>query len=126
MIVRTWRASADDERPYLMHFRRRVLPALRRIRGFRGVLVLRRSTDAATDIEVMTLWNSMRAIRRFAGEQPDRAIVETRAGAVLRRFDRRVRHFEMVLNATSARGRQDTKNGGQTNRTQRRKGTRTR
>jgi hypothetical protein len=41
----------------------------------------------------------MAAIRRFAGDIIDRAVVEPAAKAVLTRFDSRVRHFDVVLDA---------------------------
>ena len=99
MIVRRWRAVADNAAPYLAHFRRRVLPTLRHVRGFRGAMVLRHIADDAIEIEVLTLWDSMGAIRGFAGDDAERAVVEPEGRAALRRFDRRVRHFEIMLDA---------------------------
>ena len=97
MIVRRWRATADDERKYVRHFRRRVLPELMRIAGFNGVLILRRRRKATVGIEVLTFWTSMASIRRFARGDADRAVVEPEAKAVLQRFDRRVRHYNVAL-----------------------------
>ena len=99
MIVRRWRALADNTAGYLAHFRRRVLPALQHISGFRGAMILRRIAYDAIEIEVLTFWDSMGAIHRFVGEHAERAVVESEARAVLRRFDRRVRHFEVMLDA---------------------------
>jgi hypothetical protein len=45
---------------------------------------------------VITLWESMDAIRRFAGEDADRAVVEPEARAVLSEFDDGVRHYEVM------------------------------
>jgi hypothetical protein len=42
------------------------------------------------------LWESMDAIRAFAGPRPDVAVVEPEARAVLSRYDREVRHYEVV------------------------------
>jgi heme-degrading monooxygenase HmoA len=98
MIVRRWHALADDERPYLSHFRRQVLPTLRAIDGFEGALVMRRrAADKRVKIEVLTFWHSMNAIQRFAGPDSGRAIVEKQAKAVLRSFARQVQHFELML-----------------------------
>lgn len=44
---------------------------------------------------VITLWDSMDAIRRFAGEDSERAVVEPEARAVLAEFDDFVRHYEV-------------------------------
>jgi hypothetical protein len=61
MIIRRWHALADDERPYLSHFRRQVLPALREIDGFEGTLVLRRFARQVQHFELML---EVRPIRR--------------------------------------------------------------
>ena len=45
----------------------------------------------------MTLWESMDAIRQFAGEQVDQAVVEPEARAVLRSFDTTVSHHEVLV-----------------------------
>jgi heme-degrading monooxygenase HmoA len=96
VIVRRWRASALDERMYVRNFRRRVLPQLRQIRGFSGAMMLRRAVAAGVDIEVLTMWTSMAAIRRFAGRDAERAVVEPQARAALKRFERCVRHYQVV------------------------------
>jgi hypothetical protein len=45
---------------------------------------------------VITFWESMGAIRRFAGEDPERAVVEPEARAVLAEFDDVVLHYEVM------------------------------
>jgi heme-degrading monooxygenase HmoA len=106
MVVRRWgaRASAQGAPKYVAHFRRAVLPQLKRIPGHRGALVLRRKTAGAVELEVLTFWQSMAAIRRFAGADTERAVVEDDAKAVLTSFDTRVEHFDLVLE-TRASGR---------------------
>lgn len=101
MIVRTWsaRATTDGTKKYITHFRRKVLPQLQRIRGYRGALLLRRGEDRETKIQVLTFWNSMASIRQFAGTEPDKAVVEDEAKAVLQDFDSRVTHFDVVFDA---------------------------
>jgi hypothetical protein len=44
----------------------------------------------------MTEWASMNAVRAFAGDKPDQAVVEPAARAVLTTFDDHVEHFEVV------------------------------
>jgi heme-degrading monooxygenase HmoA len=99
MIVRKWRATADNERSYLDHFRRQVLPGLRSIDGFEGALVLRHAAEQQIEIEVLTFWRSMYAIQKFAGRDAERAVVENEAKAALRSYARRVHHFELALDA---------------------------
>jgi hypothetical protein len=45
---------------------------------------------------VLTLWESMEAIRAFAGDQPELAVVEPEARAALVRFDSTVAHYEVL------------------------------
>lgn len=44
----------------------------------------------------MPCWESMDAIRRFAGDEPERAVVEPEARAVLKTYDDFVSHYEVV------------------------------
>jgi uncharacterized protein len=103
MILRTWtgRADAGKEYGYIEHVTKRVFPALAAIEGHRGAYLLRRQVDRATrdgaiEFVVLTLWQSMEAVRRFAGDKPDRAVVEPEARAVLISFDEAVTHFDVV------------------------------
>ena len=94
MIARAWRgtAQAGAAGAYLQHFRDEVQPALRRLPGHRGAQVLVRESE----ILVLTFWESMDAVRAFAGNDPDRAVVEPQARAVLAAFDGFVRHYEVA------------------------------
>ena len=98
MIARLWRgATADQRKPhaYVLHLRTNVVPELVAIPGYRDVRLLRREEGGRTEFLVMTLWDSMEAIRRFAGENPERAVVEPEARAVLADYDDFVRHYEV-------------------------------
>lgn len=72
---------------------------LRRLAGYRGALVLCRRVEEEVELEVLTFWTSMASIRRFAGDNSDKAVVAEEAKGVLRRFDSRVRHFDVALDA---------------------------
>jgi heme-degrading monooxygenase HmoA len=98
MIARVWRGVArggPDADAYLRHLGANVLPALKRIEGHREVRVLRRAEGQRVEFMVITLWDSMDSIRRFAGEDPERAVVEPEARAVLAEYDDFVRHYEV-------------------------------
>ena len=95
MIARLWRGSAGTPAgadAYQQHVTTKVLPALRGIEGHRGARVLRRGEEFI----VVTFWESMDAVRKFAGPDPERAVVEPEARAVLSSFDDFVRHFELA------------------------------
>jgi heme-degrading monooxygenase HmoA len=100
MVVRSWRgqaASAEDADAYVRHLRDSVFPELARIAGHRDAQLLRRDLDGPVEFLVLTSWDSMEAVRRFAGDEPERAVVEPAARAVLSDFDESVRHYEVVL-----------------------------
>ncbi|MGH7717371.1 MAG: antibiotic biosynthesis monooxygenase [Gemmatimonadaceae bacterium] len=98
MIARMWRGRADLERAddYCRHVTGKVLPALTTLGGHRGACVLRREWDGKAEFVVITFWDSLDAVRAFAGENVDAAVVEPEARAVLADFDDVVRHYEVV------------------------------
>ena len=98
MILRLWRARADRDREaaYPEHFRRCVVPELLRIPGFLGADLASREVDGGVEFTVCTRWVSMDAVRRFAGAEPDRAVVEPGAVAVLRTYDDPVTHHVVL------------------------------
>jgi uncharacterized protein len=98
MILRMWRARSSIEKAgdYFRHATKKVFPALRAIQGHRGAYLLRRRVGDAIEIVVLTLWESMEAVRKFAGAEPEKAVVEPEARAILTSFDESVAHFEVV------------------------------
>jgi len=98
MILRMWRArstpgKADD---YVRHATEKVFPSLRAIEGYGGTYLLRRAVDDAIEIVVLTLWESMESVRKFAGVETDKAVVEPEARQALTSFDLLVTHFEVI------------------------------
>jgi heme-degrading monooxygenase HmoA len=102
MILREWRGRASPDRTaaYPAHFRNVVLPELRGIAGFIGATLSRRDENEKIEYLVLTRWQSRDAIRAFAGDVPDKAIVEPDAVAALTDFDDFVRHYEIVEDET--------------------------
>lgn len=100
MIARVWRCMAETDEnvaAYIDHFNHAVLPELRQLDGYNGAYILRRELDDGIEVKVMTLWVSKDAIRAFAGENLETAVVEPAARAVLREFDTVVTHYEIAL-----------------------------
>jgi heme-degrading monooxygenase HmoA len=98
MVVRSWRgygAFAEQE-AYPRHLLETVRPKLERLPGFRGLYLLRRHHPDEVEFLVLTLWDSMEAVRAFAGDQPEVAVVEAEARAALVRYDALVSHYEVV------------------------------
>lgn len=99
MIARVWSAQTTPAQSpaYLQHLKAHVLPAIRAVDGFSGAMLLERAESAAMEIIVITFWRSLESIRGFAGPDLENAVVADEAAALLTQFDRRVRHYEVVL-----------------------------
>ena len=98
MIIREWRgrASLDKADAYPEFFRDNVLPQLQRLPGFLGVHFTRRQFADGVEFLVLTRWQSMDAIREFAGPDPETAVVEPGAKVLLLHFDTRAQHYEVI------------------------------
>ena len=99
MIARAWSAQTTHAQAptYVEHLRTQVLPAVRRVDGYGGAMLLERAIPGAVEIIVLTFWRSVDAIRGFAGDDLEGAVVAQEAAALLTQFDRRVRHYEVAL-----------------------------
>jgi len=97
-VVRMWRGQTLPENAdaYHRHVTETVFPALTRIAGHEGAFVLRRETEGRVEFLVVTLWQSMDAVRSFAGADAERAVIEPAARAVLVELDDFVRHYRVV------------------------------
>jgi heme-degrading monooxygenase HmoA len=95
-------ATAEGADAYCEHFTGSVLPDLQRIDGYKGAYLLRRDHDGHVELQVLTLWDSLEAIRRFAGANLEHAVVEPAAQAVLASYDSTVTHHTVVVDAVGA------------------------
>ena len=98
MIIREWRgrAASDNTDAYPMHFRTNVLPELQEMPGFLGADLSRRQHGGLVEFLVLTRWESLDAIKAFAGDDIGRAVVEPGAIAALVEYDARVQHYDAL------------------------------
>jgi heme-degrading monooxygenase HmoA len=95
MITRLWRgwtARADGD-AYEQFLLTSLFPSMRSIPGFRGADVLRRDDGGEIEFVTVTRFDTLEAIRQFAGEQYETPVLEPEARALLSRYDERARHF---------------------------------
>jgi heme-degrading monooxygenase HmoA len=99
MISRHWTGICKRDRAdaYIHHLKSETLPLLTTIEGFVGASILKRHVEGGTEFEVVTVWESLEAIRSFAGEDIEAAVVPHVAQAMMVEFDARARHYEVVL-----------------------------
>jgi len=67
----------------------------RHIRGFKGIQLLRRESRDEVEFVTMMLFDSLAAVREFAGSDYEMAVVPEKARAVLSQFDERSQHYEV-------------------------------
>ncbi len=99
MISRIWHGWTTPENadPYEALLRNEIFSGIqdRRIVGYRGIHLFRR--DLGTEVEFITvMWfDSLGAVRAFAGDDYELAVVPVRARDLLSRFDARSQHYEV-------------------------------
>jgi heme-degrading monooxygenase HmoA len=98
VISRHWRGLVrpDQARAYEKHLLEQTLPELKEIPGFVDVALHRRRVEDGVEFLVVTRWESMEAISRFAGSDTEAAVVPDEVDAMMVEYDRRVKHFEVV------------------------------
>src|SRR5262245_31139215 len=67
----------------------------RRIPGFQSIQLLRREMGEEVEFVTLMLFDSLDAVRAFAGEDYAVAVVPEKARAVLAHFDERSQHYEV-------------------------------
>jgi len=98
MILREWRARATSAGAgdYAAHFETEVKPALGRISGFRRADLARRASPEEVELVVLSVWESIDAIRDFAGPDYERAVVHPYAARILTAYDETVWHYDLI------------------------------
>ncbi len=67
----------------------------RQIVGYRGIHLLRRDLGGEVEFVTVMWFDSLDAVRAFAGEEYEVAVVPPTAQALLARFDARSQHYEV-------------------------------
>jgi heme-degrading monooxygenase HmoA len=98
MIARIWRGitlkeKADD---YLAYLHETGLKDYAKTAGNRGVTTLRRDQGEHCEIMLISLWDSMDAVRAFAGENPDRSVYYPEDDQYLLQMEPLVRHYDVA------------------------------
>ena len=98
MILRIWRGAVrtEDAERYLEHQAETGVREYLETDGNLGALVLRRARGDVTEVVTHSLWTSMEAVRRFAGDDPARARFYPGDDELLVEKGLHVDHFEVV------------------------------
>ena len=94
--VHGWTNPANAD-PYETLLKSEIFAGIRerQIAGFRGILLFRRELGEEVEFVTIMWFDSLEAVRAFAGEDYERAVVPPKARALLARFDARSQHYEI-------------------------------
>ena len=97
MIARHWRGwtKSFDAEAYERLLREKAIPGMREISGYRGGYVLRKDFDGEAEFVVVNLFESLEAVRSFAGPDYDVAVFEPEARSLLCRIEPTATHYDV-------------------------------
>ena len=100
MISRIWHGWTNHENAdaYEELLRAEIFAniAKRSIQGYEGIHLLRRDVDDGVEFVTIMWFDTLDAVRAFAGEDYEVAVVPPKARQLLSKFDRISAHYEVV------------------------------
>ena len=97
MIARLWRGwtSLENADAYERLLREQVRPGLKLIDGYRGGYILRQEGTDEVEFVVMNLFDSLEAVRAFAGPEYTVPVFDPEARSLLSKVEPVARHYEV-------------------------------
>ncbi len=97
MIARHWRGWTEVQKAdaYEAYLKQHVLPKMKAIEGYLGGYVLRRTAGSGVEFVVVNLFDSLDAVKRFAGPDYAVAVFEPEAKALLSKAEPHADHYEV-------------------------------
>ena len=101
MIARVWRGHtrSEDAEAYGAFLERRGFADYRETPGNRGAFLLRRVGEGTAEFILISYWDSLDAVRRFAGPDAERAVYYPEDEHYLLGKEPRVTHYEVAGSA---------------------------
>ena len=98
MIARIWRGITreSDKDTYFAYLQETGLKEYTSIPGNQGVWTLRRVAEGKCEFTLISLWDSMEAIKAFAGPDPEKAVFYPEDDKFLVERGPRVHHYEVL------------------------------
>lgn len=101
MITRTWRGwtTLQNAPLYQQLLLTEIFPGIERrgVAGYRGISLLRRDIGDEVEFSMVMWFDSIEAVKVFAGEKHEVAVVPPKARAVLSRYEHVAMHYETVV-----------------------------
>ena len=106
MICRVWHGwtSVANADPYERLLREEIFRGIAKkgIAGYRGIELLRRADGEKVEFVTLMWFESIQAVRAFAGADFEKAVVPLAARALLQRYDARSAHYEVRVPGAEA------------------------
>ena len=103
MILRIWHGWTDlgNADAYEALLKEEIFVGIRErnIPGYGGIRLLRRSLGSEVEFVTIMTFQDLDAVRQFAGEAYELAVVPPEAQALLARFDQHSQHYELRVDA---------------------------
>ena len=101
MIARSWEGAvrAKDADEYLAYLERTGFDGFRATPGNRGFFALRRIDGERCDYLILSLWDSLDAVKAFAGEDYETAVFYPEDDRFLVARDDTCRHFDVAASS---------------------------
>jgi heme-degrading monooxygenase HmoA len=103
VIARIWRGAVrpDDGDAYAEYIERTGVAGYRSTPGNRGVTMLRRDVEDRCEFLVLSLWDSLDAIKAFAGEDYETAVFYPEDDRFLIERDEKSSHWDVATHVAS-------------------------
>ena len=97
MIARVWRGwtKAEDADAYERLLQEVVYPGLQKINGYQGGYILRQESREETEFVTVNLFDSLEAVKAFAGPDYDVPVFEPEARHLLSKVEPIARHYDV-------------------------------
>jgi heme-degrading monooxygenase HmoA len=97
MIARIWKGAVrkEDAQAYAEYMQETGVAGYAATPGNRGVWMLRRNLDDRTEFMMFTLWDSLKAVRSFAGDEYATAVFYPEDDRFLVERDLSATHYEV-------------------------------
>jgi len=101
MIARIWhgRTAVEDYEAYTEFIKERAIPDYRSTPGFVRLVFLRSIREGAAHFTLITFWESLEAIKSFAGEEYEKAKYYPEDKDFLLEFEETVTHHQVFAEA---------------------------
>lgn len=106
MILRTWKglAKPDKAEAFRQHLKTVTFPSAAKIAGFVRGTVTTRMREDGVEFFIATEWETIDAIREFAGDDAERAVVPGAVQELMAGFDYYAAHYEVMDRYEGTRG----------------------